>query len=127
VFAIPFLPQDRYDVLLWACDLNFVRGEDSFVRAQWAGRPFVWQIYAQQDDAHRTKLLAFLDRLLAGADEVLAASLRALWLGWNGFAPLPGSLPPQGPWQVACSAWQASLAVAPDLVTQLLRQLPETR
>jgi len=31
--AIPFLAQDRYDELLWACDLNFVRGEDSFVRA----------------------------------------------------------------------------------------------
>ena len=35
----PFLAQDRYDQLLWACDVNFVRGEDSFVRAQWAGGP----------------------------------------------------------------------------------------
>ena len=37
--AMPFVAQDRYDELLWACDLNFVRGEDSFVRAQWAARP----------------------------------------------------------------------------------------
>src|SRR6185437_6802324 len=42
IFAVPFLTQDRYDELLWACDVNFVRGEDSFVRAQWAARPFVW-------------------------------------------------------------------------------------
>src|SRR5690242_19650822 len=32
----PFVPQDRYDEVLWSCDVNFVRGEDSFVRAQWA-------------------------------------------------------------------------------------------
>ncbi|HKX41718.1 MAG TPA: elongation factor P maturation arginine rhamnosyltransferase EarP, partial [Burkholderiaceae bacterium] len=36
------LPQLEYDHLLWASDLNIVRGEDSFVRAQWAGVPFVW-------------------------------------------------------------------------------------
>lgn len=41
VHALPFLPQDQYDLLLRACDVNFVRGEDSFVRAQWAQRPFI--------------------------------------------------------------------------------------
>ena len=40
---VPFVAQDDYDRLLWACDLNFVRGEDSLVRAQWAARPLVWQ------------------------------------------------------------------------------------
>jgi len=45
VRVLPFVEQQRYDLLLWACDVNFVRGEDSFVRAQWAGKPFVWQIY----------------------------------------------------------------------------------
>ena len=40
---VPFVAQDDYDRLLWACDLNFVRGEDSFVRAQWAARPLIWQ------------------------------------------------------------------------------------
>ena len=40
---LPFLDQDQYDHLLWACGLNFVRGEDSCVRAQWAARPLVWQ------------------------------------------------------------------------------------
>src|SRR4029079_11350714 len=33
--TVPFGTQDDYDRLLWDADLNFVRGEDSFVRAQW--------------------------------------------------------------------------------------------
>ena len=66
--AIPFVAQDAYDRLLWACDLNFVRGEDSFVRAQWAARPFVWHIYPQAEDAHLRKLDAFLDRYAAALD-----------------------------------------------------------
>lgn len=49
VYVLPFVEQDHYDELLWACDLNFVRGEDSCVRAQWAGKPFVWHIYPQHD------------------------------------------------------------------------------
>jgi uncharacterized repeat protein (TIGR03837 family) len=60
VRMLPFVEQERYDELLWACDVNFVRGEDSFVRAQWAGRPFVWQIYPQHDAVHLKKLQAFL-------------------------------------------------------------------
>ncbi len=60
VRVLPFVEQERYDELLWACDVNFVRGEDSFVRAQWAGTPFVWQIYPQHDAVHLKKLEAFL-------------------------------------------------------------------
>jgi hypothetical protein len=37
--CIPFVRQEHYDELLWACDINFVRGEDSFVRAHWAAGP----------------------------------------------------------------------------------------
>lgn len=120
VHRLPWLTQTGYDDLLRACDLNFVRGEDSFVRAQWAGQPFVWQAYAQRGDAHQAKLLAFLDRFLDGADPALAQSLRASMLGWNGFAPLPGDLPPHGPWQAHCEAWRDALATQPDLTTQLL-------
>ena len=65
VRVLPFMDQVRYDDFLWACDCNFVRGEDSFVRAQWAARPFVWHIYPQQEDAHWVKLQAFLDRYCA--------------------------------------------------------------
>src|SRR3954470_22927449 len=60
VFTPPFLAQDRYDLLLWACDLNFVRGEDSFVRAQWAGRPFVWNIYPPEAAPHWVTMAGFL-------------------------------------------------------------------
>jgi uncharacterized repeat protein (TIGR03837 family) len=60
IIYLPALTQDDYDHLLWACDLNFVRGEDSLVRAIWAGKPFVWNIYPQDDGAHVAKLRAFL-------------------------------------------------------------------
>ena len=63
--SVPFRTQDRFDRLLWRSDVNFVRGEDSFVRAQWAAQPFVWQPYPQDDDAHRLKLDAFLTRFCA--------------------------------------------------------------
>ncbi len=93
VRILPFLAQDRYDELLWACNVNFVRGEDSFVRAQWAGRPFVWHIYPQQDSVHRHKLQAFLDRygahlnaveMNAGDGSPAPSALARLWLAWNG-------------------------------------------
>ncbi len=59
---VPFVSQDEFDRLLWRSDVNFVRGEDSFVRAQWAARPFIWQPYPQAEGAHRLKLDAFLAR-----------------------------------------------------------------
>lgn len=58
---LPFLPQPDYDWLLAHCDLNLVRGEDSFVRAQWAGKPFIWDIYPQSEEAHVIKHTAFCD------------------------------------------------------------------
>jgi len=84
VRLVPFLPQSDYDELLWACDWNFVRGEDSFVRAQWAARPLVWHIYPQAGQAHRAKLDAFLDHWCAGLAAEPAAALRRLWHAWNG-------------------------------------------
>jgi uncharacterized repeat protein (TIGR03837 family) len=82
-FIVPFLAQDRYDELLWACDVNFVRGEDSFVRAQWAGRPFVWHVYPQDDGAHWVKMAAFLARYTADLERGHAATVTALWEAWN--------------------------------------------
>jgi uncharacterized repeat protein (TIGR03837 family) len=81
-YALPFLSQSSFDRLLWACDVNFVRGEDSFVRAQWAERPFVWQIYPQAEEAHWVKLESFLDRYLQGFEE--SAMVRQCWQAWNG-------------------------------------------
>ncbi len=84
VQALPFLPQPRYDRLLWACDVNFVRGEDSFVRAQWAERPFVWQIYPQAEHAHLVKLEAFLTRYLDELEDSESDVVRRCWHAWNG-------------------------------------------
>ncbi|MHB1331166.1 MAG: elongation factor P maturation arginine rhamnosyltransferase EarP [Sulfuriferula sp.] len=81
--VLPFFPQARYDELLWACDVNFVRGEDSLVRALWAACPLVWQIYPQQDDAHREKLDAFLARYCVGLSPPAAQALQEFWQAWN--------------------------------------------
>ena len=82
VRVLPFLPQNEYDKLLWSCGLNFVRGEDSFVRAQWAQKPFIWHIYPQDENLHHKKLRAFLQRY-GGAPAGDIDSLRALSLRWN--------------------------------------------
>jgi uncharacterized repeat protein (TIGR03837 family) len=64
VTSHPWFDQEAFDHLLWSCDLNVVRGEESWVRAHWAQTPFVWQPYRQADDAHIPKLAAFLADLL---------------------------------------------------------------
>jgi uncharacterized repeat protein (TIGR03837 family) len=90
-YALPFLPQSSFDQLLWACDVNFVRGEDSLVRALWAGRPFLWQIYPQAEEAHLVKLEAFLSRYLpcfATSDVV-----RRCWHAWNGGGNIASAWP----------------------------------
>jgi uncharacterized repeat protein (TIGR03837 family) len=81
--VLPFLPQPRYDQLLWSCAVNFVRGEDSFVRAQWAEQPFVWHIYSQDEGAHRLKLDAFLELYVQGLPAEAATAVRNFWHGWN--------------------------------------------
>ena len=83
VRIFPFLDQDRYDRLLWACDFNLVRGEDSFVRGQWAARPLLWHIYPQQEDAHWPKLQAFLRLYGVGLPPLAAAAATRLWHAWN--------------------------------------------
>jgi len=81
--VLPFVAQDRYDELLWLSDLNFVRGEDSFVRAQWAGIPMIWQIYPQEEMAHWPKLQAFLDIYEKRLDPPDAAAIRLVSEAWN--------------------------------------------
>ncbi|HSB97285.1 MAG TPA: elongation factor P maturation arginine rhamnosyltransferase EarP [Spongiibacteraceae bacterium] len=89
--VLPFLSQDDYDLLLWSCDLNFVRGEDSFVRAQWAGRPLIWHIYPQRDDAHQPKLNAFLELYRADLAAPAAAATTACWQAWNDGGDMAGA------------------------------------
>ncbi|WP_179402522.1 elongation factor P maturation arginine rhamnosyltransferase EarP [Burkholderia guangdongensis] len=120
-YGLAFVPQHDYDALLWACDLNFVRGEDSFVRAQWARRPFVWQIYPQADDAHLPKLDAALAHLTAGLASAPRDALARFWHAWNG----TGTPDWADLWQhrAALSAnsadWAAKLATAGDLAGNL--------
>jgi len=83
ICIVPFMTQDEYDLLLWSCDFNAVRGEESFIRAQWAGRPLVWHIYPQEDDAHWDKLNAFLDLYANGLAPAAGKALRAFWHAWN--------------------------------------------
>lgn len=118
---LPLLRQSLFDQLLWVSDLNFVRGEDSLVRALWSGRPFVWQIYPQDDGAHRAKLEAFLSAVGA------PAPVRDRHLYWNSFGlagddlPLPRArLEPRSEvWEAWAAALAPRLAQQADLVTQL--------
>lgn len=81
--VLPFIRQEDYDQLLWCCDFNAVRGEDSFVRAQWAGRPMLWHIYRQDEDIHLDKLEAFLALYTRGLSAEAGAAVLALWRAWN--------------------------------------------
>jgi uncharacterized repeat protein (TIGR03837 family) len=129
--ALPWLTQIDYDHLLWSCDLNFVRGEDSLVRAIWAARPFAWQIYPQSDAAHLTKLDAFLSLALAGLPRPAAAAVRAACWRWN-TAPtghptganddwsVLNSAAQMSAWGQRCAAWRDTLLKQADLVTQLM-------
>lgn len=102
VVGIPFTSQDDYDRLLWTCDLNMVRGEDSFVRAQWAAAPFAWHAYPQADDAHAAKIDAFLTRYLDDLALPAAAAVRRFWVAWNA-----------GNGADAAAAWPAFRAALP--------------
>jgi uncharacterized repeat protein (TIGR03837 family) len=122
VARLPWLTHTDFDHLLWASDLNFVRGEDSLVRALWAGAPFVWQLYPQHDNAHAAKLEAMLNWLQAGDD------VAAFWRGWNGLRPgALQPLPAQRPWFEAVRHARERLLAQRDLATQLREFVTEKR
>ena len=124
---LPLLAQPDFDAMLWSCDLNFVRGEDSFVRAQWAGKPFVWQIYPQQDGVHRVKLEAFLQRFAAPASADSSQDWLRLWRCWNGMAGRPSVPLDLQAWKQRCMDWRRDLCAQPDLTERLLRFVAERR
>ena len=122
---LPLLTQHDFDHLLWACDLNFVRGEDSAVRAIWAGKPFVWQLYPQDDGAQAAKLDAFLDCMGA------PASLRQAHHVWNANSstiPITDDAQPQAElpsldlavWGSCAQAARSQLSHQDDLCSQLM-------
>jgi uncharacterized repeat protein (TIGR03837 family) len=124
VRVLPFIPQPDYDKLLWACDLNFVRGEDSFVRAQWAGKPFIWHIYPQDEDLHHVKLNAFLQRYTATTKNLSEFSLswneatkkavnwRSLWALFEADMPKIA---------IMATDWQHQMLANGDLTSNLLK------
>jgi uncharacterized repeat protein (TIGR03837 family) len=118
---LPSMTQTQFDALLSSCDLNFVRGEDSLVRALWAGKPFIWHIYPQDDGAHGPKLKAFLDWLQA------PESLRLFHLCWNGLTDAPLPEIDLKAWQTCIQAAKARLLAQSDLVSQLLQFVAEKR
>ena len=110
---LDLLTQADFDHLLWACDLNFVRGEDSLVRALWANRPAVWQLYPQSGDAHLAKLAAFMDVIDA------PASLRNFHAAWNGASySLP--IPDLPDWSVCIKTAAQRIRTHNDLTTELM-------
>lgn len=124
VRVLPFVPQPDYDRLLWSCDVNFVRGEDSFVRAQWAGKPFIWHIYPQDENLHLVKLNAFLETCTA-----INAGAKAAMLAWND-AAAPG-IDITSVWPVFAKGldelaalspgWRKALTANGDLTCNLLK------
>lgn len=124
--ALPFLTQTDYDTLLARCHLNFVRGEDSFVRAQWAERPFVWQAYPQADAAHQVKLSAFLDRYVENLGD-LGATVRRFMQGWNGEGALdwPRFAETLPDLMAHAPSWAAQIRAHGDLATNLVKKYTE--
>ena len=126
---LPALPQPAFDQLLWACHLNIVRGEDSAVRALWAGRPHIWHIYPQDDGVHADKLDAFMSRWMHGWPPGLRDGVQRGWRHLNQIPPAPNAPPgglslpnwrdTDGAWAQASLAARATLLAQTDLVTQL--------
>ncbi len=121
IVVLPFLTHENYDRLLWSCDLNFVRGEDSVIRAQWAGQPFIWQIYPQDENTHLVKLQAFMDNV---ASVKLNESWQTFMLAWNtanDVNPWSTALNDLTNWQMMTREWQTYLTTQPSLTTKLMQ------
>ena len=126
VDILPMLGMDRYDRLLWACDCNFVRGEDSFVRAQWARKPLVWQAYRQEEGSHWPKIEAFLERYCTDLPDMATHALQSLWRSWNADSEETGSAWPafRSQWpalQARATSWTTQLDTVGDLATNLVK------
>ena len=123
---MPFLPLEEFDRLLWSCDLNFVRGEDSFVRAQLAARPLIWQAYPQEGETHLVKTAAFRDRYAKAMLEGDAAAYRAVFDGWNRHDLKCGAAWPEfaqriPAFQANAELWSGKLAENGDLAANLAK------
>ncbi|MDD3144831.1 MAG: elongation factor P maturation arginine rhamnosyltransferase EarP [Candidatus Gracilibacteria bacterium] len=62
-FVMPFLEIDDYGNFLRYCDINFVRGENSLIQSLIFGKPTIWDIYKENNNAHIEKIDDFLNFL----------------------------------------------------------------
>lgn len=127
VTELAFCPQGDFDELLAKHDVLFVRGEDSFVRAQLAGRPMIWQIYPTNDGAHAEKLSKFFERYSGGLTPACKQALWNCWASWNDLnntgtfsTSWQGLLVHLPELQAHALKWQSRLFSGPELVSQLL-------
>ena len=131
LIRIPFVPQHEFDQVLWLADMLLVRGEDSFVRAQYAAKPFFWHIYPQDENAHLDKLAAFW-RLPAALmpDSGFQAAFTALSQELNGGGALNDNTRTEywryllqnfPAWQRSAERWQQQLLAQSDSITRLLQ------
>jgi len=124
---LPMTDQQGFDRLLWSCDFNIVRGEDSFLRAQWAAKPFIWHIYPQEDDYHLVKLEAFLKLYCDNLPPKIASYWSELNLAFNQAQQSAVSLhwqnlnPVNLPLLHHAKQWPINALNAADLATRLVQ------
>ncbi len=116
--VLPFMEQPQYDQLLHISDCNFVRGEDSLVRAFWAARACVWQAYPQAGRVHQQKVDALLACYAEALEPQPRVALTQLWQAWNAQRAFSES---------PTAVWQAFVAVLPLLQTHAPRWAAQLR
>ncbi|TAG50280.1 MAG: elongation factor P maturation arginine rhamnosyltransferase EarP [Betaproteobacteria bacterium] len=119
------VPQTKFDALLARYALLIVRGEDSFLRAQWASKPMLWHIYPTDDGAHIVKLNAWLDRYCVGMDAPTERAYRRASLAFNQsdadsakYVDFVQRLPVLAQHAIH---WRRTLLLQDDLATRLVR------
>ncbi len=125
------VPQTQFDSLLAQFDVLIVRGEDSFVRAQYAAKPFLWHIYPTPDNAHFLKLDAWLDRycedLATDAANAFRQAQHACNRGdtnTNAYANFSANLPTL---TAHAARWRDRLFAQTDLATRLVKFVDSLR
>ncbi len=124
---IGFKPQSEFDDLLAQYEVLFVRGEDSFVRAQLAGKPMIWQIYPTDDRAHEIKLQQFFKLYSDELEPQAALALWHCWETWNCLSEHSNMnncwtalLPHMPTLKAHALHWRNRLLNGPELVSEIL-------
>jgi hypothetical protein len=76
---VDFCSFEVFDQYLNEGNINFIRGEDSLIRAILSGSIFIWQPYAQEEGEHLKKLNAFLEKYFTDIPE----KLKNIFFKWS--------------------------------------------